>query len=70
MIQKTGKMSVGGRNGRGLAGVIGILLWRVGSEREWRVRGGKRRGVGEGDMPLCKRPDAHTVDASEVGGNQ
>ncbi|KAJ1472088.1 regulator of chromosome condensation 1/beta-lactamase-inhibitor protein II, partial [Baffinella frigidus] len=32
-----------------------VLLWRVGSERGWRVRGGKRRGVGVGEdgMPIC-----------------
>ena len=66
-MRVAGKMSVGGRNAWDMAGVAGIFFWRVGREREWRVCGGERRGIGEGDVPICERPDATTIDASEVG---
>ena len=38
----------------------------------WRVYSGKRRGVGVGEdgQTICERPDANTVDESEVKGRQ
>ena len=65
-------MRVGGLKSWGRVGLRGILPWRVGSERSWRVYRGKRRGVGVGedDQTICERPDANEVDEVGVDGRQ